>query len=81
MVNNPILLHKVKIIHIKMPNMDGMGLANQLLKDYPYIPIIALSGNVEAEDVKGHNFVGFLEKPMQMATLLEMVEEALKSEV
>ncbi len=69
------------VTDIMMPNMDGMGLANQLLKDYPHIPIIALSGNVEAEDVKGHNFVGFLEKPMQMATLLEMVEEALKSEV
>ena len=46
------------VTDIKMPNMDGLGLANQLLKDYPHIPIIALSGNVEEDEVKGHNFVG-----------------------
>lgn len=69
------------VTDIRMPNIDGMDLANQLLKDYPHIPIIALSGNVEAEDVKGHNFVGFLEKPMQIAELLDMVEEALQGEV
>lgn len=68
------------VTDIKMPNIDGLSLANQLLKDYPHIPIIALSGHIEEEDVRGHNFVGFMEKPMRIEELLEMVEVALQSE-
>ena len=69
------------VTDIKMPNMDGLGLANQLLKDYPYIPIIALSGNVEEEEVKGHNFVGFMEKPMRIEAFKEMIEAALQRDL
>lgn len=65
---------------IKMPNVDGLSLANQLLKEYPHIPIIALSGNIEAEDVRGHNFVGFMEKPIRLEVLREMIEEVLRRE-
>ena len=61
--------------------MDGLGLANQLLKDYPHIPIIALSGNIEEQELKGHNFVGFMEKPMDMESFREMIEVALQRDV
>jgi len=69
------------VTDIKMPNMDGLGLANQLLKDYPHIPIIALSGNVEEDEVKGHNFVGFMEKPMRIDAFKEMIEAALQRDL
>ena len=68
----------LKVIDIKMPNIDGLSLANQLLKDYPHIPIIALSGNIEEQELKGHNFVGFMEKPMNMEAFKEMIEVALE---
>ena len=69
------------VTDIKMPNMDGLGLANQLLKEYPSIPIIALSGNVEEDEVKGHNFVSFMEKPMRIKAFKEMIEAALQRDI
>ena len=71
----------LKVIDIKMPNMDGLGLANQLLKDYPHIPIIALSGNIEEQELKGHNSVGFMDKPINMQAFKEMIGVALQRDV
>jgi len=63
-----------------MPRMDGFALAECLKEEFPQLPILALSGYVEADEIEGHNFSGFLEKPMRIEDFQQMIEGALARE-
>jgi CheY-like chemotaxis protein len=65
------------ISDIRMPGMDGFALANRLKEEFPDVPVIALSENLETKDGQDHNFVGFLEKPIRIEQLQQMIEGAL----
>ena len=68
------------IADIQMPRMDGFALADQLKEEFPDLPVLALSGYVEAEEIEGHNFVGFIEKPMRVEDFQQMIEGTLNKE-
>jgi len=68
------------IADIKMPRMDGFALADQLRREFPDIPIVALSGYIDANEIEGHNFIGFLEKPMRLDEFRSLVEGAFVRE-
>lgn len=68
------------IADIQMPRMDGFALAERLKGEFPDLPVIALSGYVEADEIEGHNFVGFIEKPMRIEDFQHMIEGALNKE-
>jgi CheY-like chemotaxis protein len=68
------------IADIKMPRMDGFALADQLRREFSDLPIIALSGYIDANEIEGHNFIGFLEKPMRLDEFRTIVEGALTRE-
>ena len=65
------------ITDIKMPGMDGFTLADHLKKEFPDLPVPALSGFVEANAIDGHNSVGFIEKPMQLENFQQMIDTTL----
>ncbi len=65
------------ISDLRMPNMDGFALAENLEQEFPHLPVIALSGQVQDGDIEGCNFVGFLEKPMRFEVFEEMIEDTL----
>jgi CheY-like chemotaxis protein len=65
------------ITDIKMPGMDGFTLADHLKKEFPDLPVLALSGFVEANAIDGHNSVGFIEKPMQLENFQQMIDTTL----
>ena len=65
------------ILDVRMPGMDGVALASRLKEEFPDVPVVALSGNLETKDGQDHNFVGFLEKPIRIEQLQKMIEVAL----
>lgn len=69
------------IADIKMPKMDGFALADQLRQEFPGLPVVALSGYIDANEIEGHNFIGFLEKPMRLDEFRDMIEGALAREI
>ena len=69
------------IADIKMPRMDGFALADQLRREFPDLPVVALSGYIDANEIEGHNFVGFLEKPMRLDEFRNMIAGALAREI
>ena len=65
------------ISDLRMPNMDGFELAEHLEQEFPHLPVIALSGQVQEGDIEGCNFADFLEKPMRFEVVEEMIEDTL----
>ena len=65
------------VADIQMPQMDGFALARHMKEEFPQLPVLALSGHVDADDIEGHNFVGFLEKPMRIDDFQPMIEGTL----
>ena len=49
-----------------MPRFDIFALVGQLKEEFPDLPVLALSGYAGAEEIEAHNFVGLIEKPMQI---------------
>jgi CheY-like chemotaxis protein/CRP-like cAMP-binding protein len=65
------------ITDIRMPRMDGYELADRLREKYPELPVMALSGVVSREQIEGHSFVDFVDKPMRLEDFREAIELAL----
>ena len=67
------------ITDIKMPEMDGVELLSRLRSDHPEMPVIALSGIVDSEEIEQYGFDAFVEKPIKVEQFRELVEETLQS--
>jgi DNA-binding response OmpR family regulator len=71
------------ITDIFMPNKEGFETINTLRKDFPNVPIIAISGRPELGNVlaiaRRLGSVRTLAKPFQSPELLAAVEEALQT--
>ena len=65
------------ITDIRMPYMDGTALATALRSSAPNLPIIALSGYVDADDVEKYSFDGFVKKPFQLDEFRTVVAETV----
>jgi CheY-like chemotaxis protein len=65
------------ITDIKMPEMDGFTLLDNIRERFPDIPVLAISGYIDAEDIEGKGFNGFLHKPLQMDELRGLVDANL----
>jgi len=66
------------ISDIRMPEMDGCSLMSNLLNQFPGLPVLADSYYLAAEDLKGYGFDGFIEKPVGLDQLQNMVEMTLQ---
>lgn len=65
------------ITDIRMPNMDGFGLLTRLRSQFPDLPVLAVSGFLDAEQVKEYDFDGFIDKPVSLQQLRDLVEETV----
>ena len=68
------------IADIKMPEMDGFTFLTHLRAQYPDLPVLALSGYVESDEILRYTFDGFIAKPLKIDEVRKIVEEALVGE-
>lgn len=57
--------------------MDGPALLKAVRSKLPNLPIIALSGYVEAKDLEAFDFDGFIRKPFDLSEFRSLVDEAV----
>ena len=84
--SGPVAIEKVKeqsydaiILDLAMPEMDGIDVLKILLKKNPDLQIIFLTGHATLEkgiEAVKLGAVDFMEKPVDIETLLEKVNEA-----
>lgn len=65
------------ITDIRMKHMDGPALLKAVRSKLPNLPIIALSGYVEAKDLEAFDFDGFIRKPFDLSEFRSLVDEAV----
>jgi CheY-like chemotaxis protein len=65
---------------IRMPKMDGFALLTNLRGQFPDLPVLAVSGYVDADDVDKHEFDGFIDKPVSLKHLQAVVEEVVNKD-
>lgn len=74
--------YDIAVIDLKLPGMSGKELIGLVRKTYPNLPVIMITGHGsgEAED-NGHanGISAFLQKPIDIATLITKMEEAIRS--
>lgn len=74
-------VYDVVIMDLKMPVMDGFEATARLHKQYPQIPVIALSAFQQTEDknrAKEAGCIAFLEKPFQTEQLYKILSTLRK---
>ena len=65
------------ITDIRMPEMDGYALLTKVRELYPELPVLAISGYVDSEEIQEYDFNGFVEKPVKMEDFRKLIEETL----
>lgn len=71
------------ITDIMMPEMDGLEMVTYIRQNHPNLPVIAISGGMQAAPVnflpmaKQFGACKVFEKPVPLGTLLEAVKELL----
>ncbi|TWX54533.1 ATP-binding protein [Colwellia hornerae] len=76
------LLPDLIFMDIQMPNMDGVEACKAIKKSHPNIPIIALTANVMAHDIKKYQQAGFdhcLGKPIDVHEIYTLLQSFLTS--
>ena len=68
------------ITDIKMPEMDGVALLNELRIQNPDLPVLGLSGYIEEEDIGQHKFDGFVRKPLKLEEFRQLVDATLSKD-
>jgi len=66
------------LMDIKMPVMDGLTATKEIRKDYPDLPIIALTANAYESDREAAFEAGcsdFIAKPVNCAATLETIKK------
>lgn len=62
---------------LRMPVMDGFELLAAVRRQFPDLPVLAISGFLDEDDISGQGFDDFIEKPVSLARLHELVVGAL----
>lgn len=65
------------ITDIRMPGLDGVGLLKTINERWPQLPVIAMSaysGDAVIQEMQSEGALGVLPKPLEIATILGMVE-------
>lgn len=65
---------------VRMPEMDGVQLLHQALREFPLVPVVLMSaapGMVDADDLVEFGAFEFLEKPVLLDTLRRSTEAAV----
>ena len=65
------------ITDINMPEMDGVQLLENLRSQFPELKVLAVSGYLDADQVRTQPFDGFIEKPLALEPFQRLVEQTL----
>ena len=65
---------------IRMPDLDGHTLFEEVRVRDSQVPFVAMSGHLNGGGVEALRFDAFLQKPFQMQTLVETVEQVLEGQ-
>jgi len=65
------------LMDIRLSGMDSPTLLDHLRDLFPLLPVLALAGYADAQEVQQYNFDGFIEKPVAPEQLTELIEETL----
>ena len=68
------------ITDIRMPNMDGTALLKAIRNIAPNLPVLALSGYVDPEDVAEFDFDGFIKKPFKLDEFRTIVSQTVSKD-
>lgn len=66
------------VTDIHMSGMDGVELLGKVKEQYPELPVLGISGVVDTDEMREHAFDGFLEKPLEVGKLRELVAELIE---
>jgi len=73
---------KVVVTDLKMPRLDGMGLLDRIVRDYPSVPVIMITahGTIHtAVDALKKGALDYITKPFDQAELKNVVAKAIKT--
>jgi len=65
------------ITDVRMPIMDGFGLLTQLRSQFANLPVLAVSGFIDAVEVEKYDFDGFITKPLDLGEFQARVQEVI----
>ena len=66
------------VTDIRMPGMDGYAMLKRLKRDYPDLPVVAISGVEEGREVAQYDFAGFFEKPVRIDVFRALIDELVE---
>ena len=62
------------ITDINMPVMNGVELLKALRQQYPDLPVVAISGQIDTEALREFGFDGYISKPLRLKAFRKMVQ-------
>ena len=62
---------------IRLSGMDSPMLLDHLRDLFPLLPVLALAGYADAQEVQQYSFDGFIEKPVAPEQLIRLIKESL----
>ena len=78
-----LFIYNCILLDVKMPGIDGMDLLNIIIKNFPTVPVIMISGqsniNIAVEAIKRGAF-DFIEKPIDPEKLLVTIQNAIQKQ-
>ena len=74
----------VMVLDLRMPGIDGMEVLRRVKKNYPNVQVIILTGHgtdQDEEEAKRLGAFDYLQKPVEIDTLVNKVRKAYKEKV
>ena len=65
------------LMDIKLSGMDSPMLLDHLRDLFPLLPVLAVAGYSDAQEVQQYSFDGFIEEPVAPEQLIGLIEETL----
>jgi two-component system, NtrC family, response regulator AtoC len=72
----------VVVTDLKMPKLDGLGLLNRMIQDYPAIPVIMITAHgtvATAVDALKKGAFDYITKPFEQDDLKNVIQKAIKT--
>ena len=66
------------ITDIRMAGMDGYELLDKVKEQFPELPVLAISGVAKSDEMREYAFDGFMEKPLDIEELRDLVDEVVE---
>jgi nitrogen regulation protein NR(I) len=72
----------VVVTDLKMPNLDGLGLLDRMIREYPSVPVIIITAHgtvATAVDALKKGAFDYISKPFEQEDLKNVIEKAIRT--